>query len=165
MTLVRCVTVLALVVPALLGLTGASEAATAASRRVDRCYAVRVESIAAPNSASTKRRRFRRRFSAREVLDLRFNVLLHAKNDAGLVEIKLYTPAGRLYDILEARADGDQSALPRRSRRRRRVVSAKFPVAGTHITNRSLYGKWRADVYLNGSDERCGRPKRFFIQP
>ena len=150
---------------ALAGLAATADAAAPpASRRTNRCYGIRVEAVQAPD-APARRRRFRRRFSAGEVLDLRLNVILHAKNSAGLVEIKLYTPQGRLYDILEARAQGETKVLRGRFRRRRRVVSADFPIAGSHITSRSLYGKWRAEVFLNGSDRRCGPKKTFVIRP
>ena len=137
-------------------------------RRRNRCYAVRIEAIRAPSTeTSTRRRRFRRRFSAREVLDLRFSVLLPANNQSGLVEIELYTPKGNLYETLQAQVDAtDPSGGTARYRRRRaRVVTARLPVAGSHISSRSLYGRWRAEVHLDGNETRCERPKTFIIGP
>ena len=136
----------------------------AASRKSNRCY-VRFEPISADSNDTSRRRRFRRRFTAQNMLDLRVDVWLRADNDAGLVEVKLYTPAGHLYEVLQATADPE--VVQRSSRRRRsRVVSARLPVAGSHITSRSLYGKWSAEVFLDGNDRPCSRrPRRFFIEP
>ncbi len=137
-------------------------------RRRNRCYAVGIEAIGAPSTeTSTRRRRFRRRFSAREVLDLRFSVLLPANNQSGLVEIELYTPKGNLYETLQAQVDLDDPSggTARYRRRRARVVTARLPIAGSHITSRSLYGRWRAEVHLDGNDRRCRRPKSFIIGP
>ena len=139
----------------------------------NRCYAVRIEAISSPsNETSTdrgRRRRYRRRFSAHEVLDLSLSVWLPAKNDASVIEIRLYTPTGRLYEVLQARADASTtpSKIGTRYRgRRARVVSARLPVAGSHITGRSLYGKWRAEVFLDGNEKSCTRrPKNFSLDP
>ena len=136
----------------------------------NRCYAVRIEAIGAPSTETStrrRRRRFRRRFSAQEVLDLRFSVLLPANNQSGLVEIEIYTPKGNLYETLQAQVDPDDPSggTARYRRRRARVVSARLPIAGSHITSRSLFGRWRAEVHLDGNDRRCRRPKRFIIRP
>ena len=136
-------------------------------RRRNRCYAIRIEAIRTPSTETSTRRRWRRRFSAREVLDLRFSVLLPANNQSGLVEIELYTPKGNLYETLQAQVDPDDPSggTARYRRRRARVVTARLPIAGSHITSRSLYGRWRAEVHLDGNDRRCRRPKRFIIEP
>ena len=133
-------------------------------RRQNRCYAVGIEAIGASSTETSTRRRS---FSAREVLDLRFSVLLPANNQSGLVEIELYTPKGNLYETLHAQIDAtDPSGGTATYRRRRaRVVTARLPVAGSHITGRSLYGRWRAEVHLDGDERRCTRPTRFIIQP
>ncbi len=149
--------------------SGASAFASALSSPGDRraqrqCYAVRVEAIQNPSAESGPRRRYKDRFSAEDVLDLRFVVMLSANSQAGLVEIRLYTPSGRLYDVLKAETEPDASGRGRYRRRRGRVVAAQLPVAGSHITGRSLYGKWEAVVHLDGNDEHCTRA-RFTIDP
>jgi hypothetical protein len=130
-----------------------------------RCNAVRVEAVQKTSDESGPRRRYRDRFSAEDVLDLRFVVSLPANNQAGLVEIKLYTPSGRLYDVLRAEADGGEATGRSSNRRRRsRTVAAQLPIAGSHITGRSLYGEWEARVYLDGNDEECNR-KAYILDP
>ncbi len=149
---------------------GSQALATQRTRRARatriRCYAVRVEAISNPSTETTNRRRYRRGFSAQEVLDLRLSVWLPEKDEASLVEIRLYTPTGRLYEVLQARADASTTDGGRYRRRRARVVSARLPVAGSHITSRSLYGKWRAEVFLDENEKSCTRrPKKFTINP
>jgi hypothetical protein len=100
------------------------------------------------------------------VLDLSLSVWLPAKNEASVVEIRLYTPTGRLYEVLQARADASTIDGARYRGRRARVVSARLPVAGSHIVGRSLYGKWRAEVFLDGNEKSCTRrPKKFRLDP
>lgn len=134
----------------------------------NRCYTVRIEGVS-DSSAETKkrrRRRYRHRFSARDVLDLRLSVWLPEKSDAGLVQIKLYTPTGRVYETLRASVDPELMGKKNFRGRRARIVTARLPIAGTHITSRSLYGKWRAEVYLDGELGSCTqpRPRRFTIE-
>jgi hypothetical protein len=147
-----------------LGATSHGGAAPPAAKgRADRCYVLRANAITNDTDART---RYRRRFSAQDVLDLRFSVWMPGKNDAGLVEIKLYTPAGHLYEVLEATTDAGTARETRYRGRRARVVAGRLPVAGTHITGRSLYGKWRAEVFLDGAPATCTRrPMRFTISP
>lgn len=161
------------IILAVLTCTAGSQAlATPSTRRANRnrCYAVRVEAISIPATETStdtgRRRRYRRRFSAHEVLDLNLSVWLPAKNEASVVEIRLYTPTGRLYEVLQARADASTADGARYRGRRARVVSARLPVAGSHITSRSLYGKWRAEVFLDGNEKSCTRrPKKFSLDP
>ncbi len=135
----------------------------AANRRARRCFVVRANAI---TNEATTRTRYRSRFSAQKVLDLRLSVWLPAYNDAGLVEIKLYTPTGHLYEVLQASTDPDTRDKMKYRGRRARVVAGRLPIAGTHITGRSLYGKWRAEVFLDGEPASCTRrPKRFAIRP
>lgn len=156
MTYLRAATILPLVILAM--------EVEAADRTNNRCF-VGFEPIASSSRDAPPQRRFWRRFSAQEMLDLRVDVWFRATNHSGLVEIKLYTPAGRLYEVLHAKA-GPDDARPIAHRRRLPILSARLPVAGSHITSRSLYGTWTAEVFLDGSDEPCTRrPRRFFIEP
>lgn len=136
----------------------------AANKQSKRCFVVRANAIT--GEANAKRTRYRRRFSAQDALDLRLSVWMPIRNDAGLVEIKLYTPTGHLYEVLQAGADSGTIGETKYRGRRARVVAGRLPIAGTHITGRSLYGKWRAEVFLDGEPASCTRrPKRFTITP
>jgi len=141
------------------------------------CYAVRIEALGSTSSPSTlsegkapkakARPRNGHRFSAREILDLRFDVLLRERDPSGLVEVALYTPSGHLYETLKAELDPDEAALGRPSYRgrRARVVAATLPVAGSYITRRSIYGEWRAEVRLDGAGTACTRHESFTLEP
>jgi hypothetical protein len=44
------------------------------------------------------------------------------------------------------------------------AVSARLPVAGTSITQSSLYGRWTVESYLDDGKEPCGSATRFTIR-
>lgn len=144
------------------------------------CSAVHIEAVGTTSesttgapAASTKRgarserARGRHRFAARDVLDLRFDVVLRGRDQSGLVEVALFTPSGHLYETLKTERDSDPGASTRASyqARRGRVVTATLPVAGTFITRRSLYGEWRAEIHLDGDEAACARPTTFVLEP
>jgi len=135
--------------------------------RDNRCYAVRVEGVSSSMQEAKGRRRYRRRFLAHEVLDLELSVWLPARSDVSVAEIRVYTPTDRLYDVLQATANTTTTEDGARYRgRKARVMSARLPVAGSHITNRSLYGTWRAEVFLDGNERGCTRrATEFTIEP
>jgi hypothetical protein len=139
------------------------------TRQQDRCFAVQIEAVGSTSDEQThgRRHRVRQRFSARDVLDLRFRVLLPSQNQSGLIEVKLYTPKGKVYETLSADLDPDSSSegMPRYRFRRARTVTADLPVAGTFITRRSLFGEWRAEVYLDGNERPCMRATTFTLEP
>lgn len=126
-------------------------------------------------------------YSAAEMLDLDFHVLLPASSDRA-IELRILTPQGHLYQTLElepprpvivevgvesdenSRARGKSSSKKPKQRGRRvkpRFVwaSAKLPVAGTTIVNNSLYGRWTAVPYLKGDSTPCTRPRVFELRP
>lgn len=154
MTRVRHVAVLA----ALAASTLATSSVLAEPRG---CYAVWVTPV--QNQAQSDVRGQRSRgFSASEILDLRFLVLVPA-DDAGTLHLKLFTPKGHLYQELrvttELAADRNQ-----RRRSRHRWLSASLPVAGTTIVTSSLYGRWRAEAYVDDGSSPCARPRSFIIR-
>jgi hypothetical protein len=104
-------------------------------------------------------------FSAAAVKDLRIEILLTEDAATRPVQVKLYTPRGRLYQILDAVADSGQTMPNARSKRRERRFEALLPVAGTQITAHALYGRWRAEVYLDGASTACSRPVEFVLAP
>jgi hypothetical protein len=97
-----------------------------------------------------------------------------------LMEFKLYTPTGHLYQVLTVpftvaarrplsavrKVDGYprplevQTLAPDRLSR----VTSLLPVAGTWITTNSLYGRWRVDAHLDRSVTPC-TSHRFTIRP
>jgi len=82
------------------------------------------------------------------------------------VHVKLFTPRGSLYQVLQAKADAEStSTAARRRGRSARALVALVPVAGTQITTYALFGEWRAEVYLDAADAPCTRTLEFVIEP
>ena len=44
-------------------------------------------------------------------------------------------------------------------------VGAVLPGAGTSIVSSSMYGTWKVEAFLDGSEKRCSSPTKFVIQP
>lgn len=107
-------------------------------------------------SDQTPRRHFR--FNATRILDLEFDTQLLARPQRERsLELRLYTPRGFLYQVLETKL------APGRGKARR--FEARLPVAGTSIMASGLYGRWRVVPFLAGERERCGPARSFVIQP
>jgi hypothetical protein len=131
-----------------------------ADARADRCYAVRVRAAGSDASGG----RHGRVFSAATAKDLAIEVSVPDAAASRPVQVKLFTPRGRLYQVIDAGADEEVSGDRGRRRRRGRSMVAEFPVAGTPVTTHALFGEWRAEVYLDGSETRCARPLEFVIE-
>lgn len=107
-------------------------------------------------------------FSAAEVLDLEFQIVVPA--DASLagrrLELKLFTPKGHLYQTLAVPTEvsAPKAGTPKR-RSRYQTVTARLPVAGTTIVNNSLYGTWKAEAYFEGERTACVKARTFVIKP
>jgi hypothetical protein len=151
------------------------------------CIAV---SVSSPQAAESTRSR---RFSATKILDLELHVVFpRSLEGEHRVDVKVYTPDRQLYQVLTVPfhvGDDETDAAPRTVARRHRRkladlptpldeadaretpigrrlfrrVSVTLPVAGTSIVASSLYGKWTAVAFLDGSAEACGIPARFVI--
>jgi hypothetical protein len=132
-------------------------------KRVNRCYAVHLETDA------RDRRGRDTVVSASESRDLRIEVSLPEELSSLPVEVKLFTPRGTLYQVLPATADASSSSEAgkkrRRPRHRGRSLTALVPLAGTQITTYALFGEWRAEAYVDGADSPCTRPLEFVIEP
>jgi len=104
-------------------------------------------------------------FSASDVVDLEFQVVVSAAAPAAL-ELKVFTPKGHLYQELPLSSTdaGSVSSAPTR-RPRYRTLTATFPVAGTTIVNNSLYGTWRVEAFFAGDRAACAKPRAFVIKP
>ncbi len=129
-------------------------------------------------------------FSATRILDLELRADVRPLA-AGphLLELKLYTPHGHLYQVLPVAFEGSGpsrgklpepaawqaaygNSLPLRpaplvqaDRALRQRVVATLPVAGTSITSASLFGRWRVDAHLDGAAESCSTPAFFRLAP
>jgi hypothetical protein len=155
MTRVRC-----LVISTILLLSSLAGSAVARERA---CYGVWVTRVEAQRQSAAKRTRRARDFSASEVLDLRFLVLV-PNDDPSPLYLKLFTPKGHLYQKLRVSLEPVSVEANRQRRRSRyRWVSASLPVAGTTIATSSLYGRWRAEAYVEGENAPCTQPRSFVI--
>ena len=129
-------------------------------------------------------------FSVTRILDLELRAHVRPL-PAGphLLELKLYTPHGHLYQVFPVAFEGAVSSqgvvapqaawqaayrdgLPLRpaplvqaDRATRQRVVATLPVAGTSIVAASLFGRWRVDAHLDGAAESCGTPAFFRLAP
>ncbi len=124
-------------------------------------------------------------FSATQVLDLTFTVLLPANLDGEhVVELRVLTPDARLYRSLAVpfargaltnavrRIEGYTRPVPQqplkevsRDRSLYSAVAATFPVGGTDIVSSGLYGRWQVEAYLDGARQRCAAAAPFNVAP
>ena len=129
-------------------------------------------------------------FSASEILDIVFKTRLwRCPEGDHLLELKLYTPNGHLYQVLTipvsvgakaatakakkaVKVDGFPKALEAQSvetnmnkATKRHFATATLEVAGTFITTNSLYGTWEVAAFLDGEQIRTIGNRRFKIQP
>ncbi len=114
------------------------------------CAVVAIESDQAPRAV--------RRFRATRIHDLAFEarVLGQARREYSL-QLRVYTPDGFLYQVLETRS------APLRGPGSR--FEARLPVAGTSIMASGLYGRWTVVPHESGRREPCGRGRSFVIRP
>ncbi len=121
-------------------------------------------------------------FSATRILDVQLVASFDRRlRGDHLLEVKLYTPKGSLYQVLSIPFTGDEAGARRRqvrlgdhphpvalrgmkTHRDRFHVEASLPVAGTWIVASSMYGRWRADASLDGSRSLLAST-RFTINP
>jgi len=142
----------------------------------------------AASSAQQHAGAFAGRFQATQVLDVDLSVLFSARAAGRLagdhvVEVRVYTPKGNLYQSIELPFTADSG---RRNQERRLpghpeplalrglaaatlnrslffAVKATLPVAGTPILNNSLYGQWTAEAFVDGASAACGPKGTFTI--
>jgi hypothetical protein len=78
----------------------------------------------------------------------------------------VFSPRGRLYQVLTAtprvvvREHAGQRFV-----RTTRVREAALALAGSSIAWTSMYGQWRVEPRILGSDKPCGKPELFTIRP
>ena len=125
-------------------------------------------------------------FSAVKTTDIVFHLLFDPSlADDHVVTVKIFTPHGHLYRVLDvpiAKAKGDAPLGTRRlpgypypvkvqaprsvtvNGNRYVSVDVSFPVGGSSIVTSSLYGQWRAEVYMDGAEKPCSNPLYFQIR-
>jgi hypothetical protein len=122
--------------------------------------------------------------SARKVEDLTLTVyFLTAVQGDHLLELKLLTPRGHLYETLTAPISSDPAARGERevanyprplpvqglqttTTREGTFASTSmiFPVGGTAIVANALYGRWRVDVLLDHQPITCNMTNSFVLK-
>ena len=126
-------------------------------------------------------------FSATAVLDVNLLVQFvpgHAKELAEgdhWLEVRFFGPQDFLYEsrIVPLTSDPQQTSSTKHVHGYRRPLARKLvkpsksgkeievsiplPVAATTIVSSSMYGTWRAEAFLDGSDERCAPAASFAI--
>jgi hypothetical protein len=96
-------------------------------------------------------------FPVRQAGDLEFVLSYPSKLSGQRVALKLLTPSGHLYQALNATL-----AAPRHHHASPETI-LRLPVSGTLVERSSLYGEWRAGLFLDGSSTACRRPLRFTL--
>ncbi len=160
-----------------LAITGA---AFAAPKAASPCVAILVGS-----SEETPKGGWGTKFSVTRTTDLTFTALfLPGFTGEHLVELRVFTPRGFLYRsmIVPAVIDGPASGTRRVPKYPHPVrvkggskfshqgstlwkVDLPFPLGGTDIGKNSLYGTWKVQAHLDGSEEPCADATTFRITP
>jgi len=113
--------------------------------------------------------RVSRAWTARRVVDLEIRASFRSARGSRPVELRVLTPGGHLYQTLTAAtaipAPADSGSPSGGRTVPGRVATVRLPVAGTHITQRGLYGRWSVVPYLEGDLEPCGPPASFTLVP
>lgn len=127
-------------------------------------------------------------FSATEVLDVDFAIVFSKTvaaqfTDVHMVEFRIYTPQGHLYESItipmtaDRRRAGERHRVPgypdlvpvqvlesiRRGGGQGMFAEVTLPVAGTSIVSNSLYGKWKAEAVVEDEIAPCAQPVTFTI--
>lgn len=123
-------------------------------------------------------------YSALEISDIIFDVTAVGVFDGdSVLELKIVTPNGHLYQVLTAPVSSDRTKAAGVSRvvgypyalqvqhmeskiageTTDSPVTLRFPVGGTLIVRSSLYGLWEVSAYLDGVEAGCSDPSRFTL--
>ncbi|MBZ5587162.1 MAG: hypothetical protein LAO05_01225 [Acidobacteriia bacterium] len=157
-------------------------AVLAASPASSPCVAIQISS-----AEETPRGGWGSTFSAAKTTDLTFMALfLSSASGEHLLEFRVFTPRGFLYRSMKVPAVLAQVGSGTQQRKLAGYphpvtvkagskvvlqgttywrVDVPFPVGGTDIAATSLYGTWKVQAYLNGSDQPCGPAASFGIKP
>jgi hypothetical protein len=116
--------------------------------------------------AKTETARRRPRFRAPDLIGIDFEVAA-ARVPAGAhnLYLRLYTPQGSLYQKLPASFTVE---VKRRQHHDERAAAAplrfRLTLPGSPILTHSMYGRWKAEPYLDGEQEPCGAARSFWLE-
>lgn len=127
-------------------------------------------------------------FSAAAVLDVKFAIVFSKKvaeqfSGVHVVEFRVYTPQGHLYQSLsipmtsDSGLEGQRHPVPgypdpmpvqvlkpiHRGNGHGMFAEVTLPVAGTSIVGNSLYGDWKAEAFVADEIAPCGQQASFTI--
>lgn len=127
-------------------------------------------------------------FSATKVLDVDFAIIFSQQiaaqfTNVHVVEFRVYTPQGNLYQSISIPMTSDASKAGQRHRvagypdlipiqvlqsinhggGRGMMAKVTLPVAGTPIVSNSLYGTWTAAAVVEDEVAPCSTPAQFLI--
>ncbi len=126
-------------------------------------------------------------FSATKVIDIDLYALFAQgkfANETHLLELRIFTPRGHVYQSImipfsadpakkgtKQKVDSYPQPLPIDSLTdvtflkgtKYLLVHSRLPVAGTPVINNSLYGNWRAEMYLDRDTSPCAPATTFAI--
>jgi hypothetical protein len=127
-------------------------------------------------------------FSAAQVIDVEFAIVFSKKvaeqfSGVHVVEFRVYTPQGHLYQSLsipmtnDSRLAGERHPVPgypdpmpvygltsiRRGNGQGMFAAVTLPVAGTSIVSNSLYGEWKAEAFVADEIAPCAQRASFTI--
>jgi len=127
-------------------------------------------------------------FAATNVTDIEFAIVFSPQvasqfSSVHLVEFRVFTPSGNLYESLslpittDAKRAGERHRVPgypdlvpvqvlkpiTHGNGNGLFAKVKLPVAGTPILSNSLYGTWKADALVEEQTTSCSTPASFTI--
>jgi hypothetical protein len=121
------------------------------------CGAVRVSGPGLSRSAPLV-------FSSRTTpeLQLRPRLLLELRG-RHLLRLRVFTPQGPLYEEIQVPLDAPALDAGAERPGTARGAGARLAIAGTSITQRSLFGSWSVQPFLDDRPTPCGPVTRFTI--
>ena len=102
------------------------------------------------------RTRVGEQFTMGELRELRIVTSWTEAEDAHLQRVDLYAPDGSLYQRFAGAFTGDRRPV---------AVVTRVPVAGSSITDSSLFGEWCAEVFLDDEDAPIARRRFELLAP
>jgi hypothetical protein len=103
------------------------------------------------------RTRVGEQFTMGDLRELRVvTVWTAADDDAHLQRVDLYAPDGTLYQRFAGSFTGDRHPVS---------VVTRVPVAGSSITDSSLFGEWCAEVFFDDDDAPIARRRFELLEP
>ena len=102
------------------------------------------------------RTRVGEQFTMSELRELRVVASWTEAEEAHLQRVDLYAPDGTLYQRFAGAFTGDHRPVS---------VVTRVPVAGSSITDSSLFGEWCAELFLDDDDAPIARRRFELLEP